>query len=145
MARYIDADVEVSKYVTVWDCDCSDFGEQTVMAVDDLHYLPTADVAPRAEVDELIHKLECLLCHATGSKLSYHTYTLSTMESAVTDYIQECYDEAYDEARAEVAREIFEEIASKQITIVDHVGTMGVVVLLKDIFELKNKYTGESK
>jgi hypothetical protein len=49
MARYIDADVEVSKYVTVWDCDCSEFGEQTVMAVDDLHYLPTADVAPRAE------------------------------------------------------------------------------------------------
>ena len=43
--------------------------------------------------------------------------------------------------RAEVAREIFEEIASKQITIVDHVGTMGVVVLLQDIFELKKKYT----
>ena len=55
MARYIDADLEVSKYVTVWDCDCSEFGKQTVMAVDDLHYLPTADVAPRAEwisVDE---------------------------------------------------------------------------------------------
>ena len=50
MARYIDADLEVSKYVTVWDCDCSEFGKQTVMAVDDLHYLPTADVAPRAEV-----------------------------------------------------------------------------------------------
>ena len=49
MARYIDADLEVSKYVTVWDCDCSEFGKQTVMAVDDLHYLPTADVAPRAE------------------------------------------------------------------------------------------------
>jgi hypothetical protein len=32
------------------------------------------------------------------------------MESAVTDYIQECYDEAYDEARAEVAREIFKAI-----------------------------------
>jgi hypothetical protein len=49
MARYIDADLEVSKYVTVWDCDCSEFGKQTVMAVDDLNYLPTADVAPRAE------------------------------------------------------------------------------------------------
>lgn len=52
MARYIDADLEVSNYVTVWDCDCSEFGKQTVMAVDDLHYLPTADVAPRAEVNE---------------------------------------------------------------------------------------------
>ena len=45
--------------------------------------------------------------------------------------------------KSEVAREIFEDIASKQITIVDHVGTMGVVVLIKDIFELKKKYTGE--
>lgn len=50
MPRYIDADLEVPKYVTVWDCECSEFGKQTVMAVDDLHYLPTADVAPRAEV-----------------------------------------------------------------------------------------------
>jgi hypothetical protein len=50
MARYIDADVEVSDYVTVWDCDCSEFGKQTVMAVDDLKYLPTADVAPKSDV-----------------------------------------------------------------------------------------------
>lgn len=49
MARYIDVDMNVSKYVTVWDCNCSEFGKQTVMAVDDLHYLPIADVAPRAE------------------------------------------------------------------------------------------------
>ena len=49
MARYIDVDMDVSNYVTVWDCNCSEFGKQTVMAVDDLQYLPTADVAPRAE------------------------------------------------------------------------------------------------
>lgn len=49
MARYIDVDINVSNYVTVWDCNCSEFGKQTVMAVDDLQYLPTADVAPRAE------------------------------------------------------------------------------------------------
>jgi hypothetical protein len=52
MARYVDVDMDVSNYVTVWDCDCSEFGKQTVMAVDDLQYLPTADVAPRAEVDK---------------------------------------------------------------------------------------------
>ena len=46
MPRYIEIDnLEVSDYVTVWDCDCSEFGRQTVMAVDDLNYLPTADVA----------------------------------------------------------------------------------------------------
>jgi len=39
--RLIDADEDPSKYVTIWDCDCSEFGKQTVMAVDDLNYLPT--------------------------------------------------------------------------------------------------------
>ena len=38
--RLIDADADPSEYVTVWDCDCSEFGKQTVMAVDDLNYLP---------------------------------------------------------------------------------------------------------
>ena len=39
--RLIDADADPSEYVTVWDCECSEFGRQTVMAVDDLMYLPT--------------------------------------------------------------------------------------------------------
>lgn len=47
MSRYIDIDnIEVDKYVTVWDCNCSEYGRQTVMAVDDLHYLPTVDAQP---------------------------------------------------------------------------------------------------
>ena len=50
MARYIDEDLDVSKYATVWDCDCSEFGRQSVMSVDDLQYLPSADVVPRAEL-----------------------------------------------------------------------------------------------
>ena len=54
----------------------------------------TTDVMPESEVDEpiytdeLIYKLECLLCHATGNRLSKHTYDLRTMESAVTDYVE---------------------------------------------------------
>lgn len=56
------------------------------------HYMP-ADAA--SEVEELIYKLECLLCHATGGKLSKHTYDLRTMESAVTDYVEKCCDEAH--------------------------------------------------
>ena len=58
--------------------------------------------------EELQHKLECLLCHATGNKLSKSTYTLRTMESAVTDYIEDCCREAEEEARAEAIKE-FEE------------------------------------
>lgn len=45
MPRYVNVDnLEVSNYVTVWDCNCSEFGKQTVVSVDDLQYLPTADV-----------------------------------------------------------------------------------------------------
>ena len=97
----------VEKPAEVQEQDISNFSR-------DVHLLKeyiTSDVIPRVEMDDLIYKLECLLCHATGGKLSYHTYPLATMERAVTDYIQECYDEAYAEARAEVAREIVTDIA----------------------------------
>ena len=45
MASYIEVDnLNVSDYVEVWECNCSENGRQVVMAVDDLHYLPTVDV-----------------------------------------------------------------------------------------------------
>ena len=31
---------EIGSYITIWDCDCSEYGEQLVMAVEDLSYLP---------------------------------------------------------------------------------------------------------
>lgn len=51
----------------------------------------------KRKYDEVVLKLECLLCHATGGKLSKHTYTLQKMEYAVTDYIQERCDEAIED------------------------------------------------
>ena len=39
------------------------------------------------EYEEAIYKFECLLCHATGNRLSKHTYSLSVMERAVCDHI----------------------------------------------------------
>lgn len=50
------------------------------------------------ELEETVCKLECLLCHGTGGKLSKSSYTLKTMETAVTDYVQECCDEERKEA-----------------------------------------------
>ena len=50
------------------------------------------------DAEELKHKLECLLCHATGNKLSKSTYSLETMERAVTDYIEDLCREAEEEA-----------------------------------------------
>ena len=49
------------------------------------------------------------------------------------------YNAGYRKA-SDVAREIFEEIESKKMFIKDHVGNMGIVVMLKDIAELKKKY-----
>lgn len=43
--RYVEVEnLEVSDYITVWDCNCSEFEKQLVMAVDDLQSLPAADV-----------------------------------------------------------------------------------------------------
>ena len=53
------------------------------------------------EYEEVVYKLECLLCHATGNKLSKHTYTLGTMEDAVTDHIEDLCNEAAQDALAE--------------------------------------------
>ena len=64
----------------------------------------------RKKYNELIHKLECLLCHATGNLLSKHTYDLRTMENAVTDHINECYDNGYKQAQKDMTEEIFIEV-----------------------------------
>ena len=64
----------------------------------------TLDPAASKEVEQLIYKLECLLCHATGGLLSKHTYDLQTMESVVTDYIEKSCDEARAEVMSEVER-----------------------------------------
>ena len=48
--------------------------------------------------DEVVYKLECLLCHATGGRYSKAGYQLSDMERMVTDYIESCIEEAVEEA-----------------------------------------------
>ena len=47
--RLVDSEEDASKYITIWDCNCSEFGRQTVMAVEDLKYLPTIVQAERSE------------------------------------------------------------------------------------------------
>lgn len=102
--------------------------------------LPTADVAPRAEVDELIYKLECLLCHATGGKLSKHTYDIRTMELAVTDYINEVYSEGMTES----ARNIFYLIEDECLAYPIQEGHPTILVDASCYNELKKKYTEEN-
>lgn len=61
-----------------------------------------------AEIEELTYKLGSLLCHATGSKLSKHTYPLHIMESYVNDTIQDYCEEAKAEAIKEFAERLCE-------------------------------------
>ena len=75
-------------------------------------YLDALDLINRlqAENEELAYKLGCLLCHATGGKLSKHTYPLGTMESYVNYNIQEYCEEAEAEVKAEAYKECIEKV-----------------------------------
>lgn len=117
------------------------------------YYKKSADVAPRAEVEELIYRLECLLCHATGGRLSKHTYDLLTMETAVTDYLDESYcegkEEGYKNAKAEVAAEIFNEITKmffekqRQYENSRQSGKARQMMVARcEVYKLQKKYTG---
>lgn len=63
--------------------------------------------------EELIYKIEYLLCHATGNKFSKYTYTIQEMLSFVDDYIQDCCDEAIEETKANVKSEAIKEFAKE--------------------------------
>lgn len=56
--RLIDSDAEVYGYVETWICDCSGFGRQSVMAVEDIYYLPEIDPETLPIVQELRKELE---------------------------------------------------------------------------------------
>ena len=51
----------------------------------------------RKHYDEIVYKLECLLCHATGGRYSKAGYRLEDMERMVNDYIEDCVSEALEE------------------------------------------------
>lgn len=55
----------------------------------------------RKDYEEVVYKLEYLLCHATGGRLSKASYPLRIMETEVYDYIQRCCDAEVEIALAE--------------------------------------------
>jgi hypothetical protein len=138
MARYIDADVEVSKYVTVWDCDCSEFGEQTVMAVDDLHYLPTADVVPRADFAD--QKARADMC---AEVIARQDKEIEKLQDKVKRYKRYYFHHDYDKMIVEVLDELDRFINSNCIVIKDERGIKGYVTsgIHFAISDFKKKYT----
>ena len=63
--------------------------------------------------EELIYKMEYLLCHATGNKFSKYTYTIQEMISFVDDYIQDCCNEVIEETKATAKSEAIKEFAER--------------------------------
>ena len=138
MPRYIDADIEVSDYVTVWDCDCSEFGRQTVMAVDDLEYLPTSDVVPKSEYDAVVSAVD----NSTKEFLKLHDAyqnqksDYDKLRSLITHKEEQAYNKGFEDA----ARELFEEIENIAI-LNDYLSVKDFYTEHPLIAELKKKYT----
>ena len=65
------------------------------------------------DCEDVIYKLEYLLCNATGNKFSKHTYPIGDMVSYVNDYIQDCCNEAVEEAKEAVKSEAIKEFAER--------------------------------
>ena len=65
------------------------------------------------DCEDVIYKLEYLLCTATGNKFSKHTYPIGDMVSYVNDYIQDCCNEAVEEAKEAVKSEAIKEFAER--------------------------------
>ena len=135
--RYIDADALIEMCKRQIECEWNTIAAPGSWAdafqdfSDLVEQAPTADVVSRSEVEDLIYKFECLLCHSTGGKLSKHTYDLLVMEAVVTDYIQESYEEGYEDGKSNVAGEIIDDLAREGLLNVEPWG----------IANLKKKYT----
>lgn len=89
----------------------------------------------KAEIEELVHKLECLLCHATGGKLSKHSYPLEIMYSFVNDEIQDYCEEA----KAEAVKDLL-------IRLTMHFATYRAEdeIKIKDMFQIIQKFAEET-
>ena len=48
----------------------------------------------RKKYDEVVYKLECLLCHATGGRYSKATYSLNNMCRMVDEHIDRCIEDS---------------------------------------------------
>ena len=70
------------------------------------------------DCEDVIYKLEYLLCNATGNKFSKYTYPIGDMVSYVNDYIQDCCNEAVEEAKEAIKSEAIREFAERLKTLI---------------------------
>lgn len=132
-------------------------------AISFVETLSTADVVPKSEVESIItlnSQLEAEVFEQRKEIVRLHGILLQftdivhkwgaknnidTSEISLVPILQQEADSIIKKANQEYASEIFAEIESKKMFLKDCVGNMGVVVLFKDISELKKKYEVETK
>lgn len=137
MARYIDADKLNRKKKHSFQVQGLPFPKsEWFIKADDLFHAPTADVAPRAEVERLRKELEIAEIFINNRDIE-----LQSMRGAANSYKMR-----YKNAKAEVAMEIFEEIENSISPMLGLEDDKEYVAILATTFaELKNKYTEETK
>ena len=64
----------------------------------------------RKKYNEVVDKLERLLCQATGNLLSKSTYPIEVMEEQAMDYVQRRCDEAVKESDSEKLQYLADQI-----------------------------------
>lgn len=134
MARYIDAD-DLKKIIRANNWSNPAVPDVVCVIID---RSPSADVVPKSEVEKIIGKFECFLCHVTGGRLSKYTYDLRTMETVATDCINETYNDGYAEGGREVAMEFIDAV-DRMLDLVCHMTGIEMTFFGK-YAELKNKY-----
>ena len=144
MARYIDAD-DLKAVIKANDWSNPAVPDVVGIIIDRRQ---TADVVPKSEVERLKRAYEGSQNTIKGltEMIREKNKELTKLETHLElHYGEKSLNNLIAEQRADIAREIFEEIESKKMFLKDCVGNMGVVVLFKDISELKKKYTEEKK
>lgn len=63
MSEYINVNINPADYIEVWEVEDEERGKQLVMAVDDLKYLPPADVKPVVRGVWVFHDCGEATCH----------------------------------------------------------------------------------
>ena len=123
----------------------------TAKAICAIENLPTADVVPKSELEQLKRNLEqcengySQELHLARCQLADAKTEVEKLQKELEIWKQNRFNlfqrlGCYEMAKQKIASEIFEEIESKKMFLKDCVGNMGVVVLFKDISELKDKY-----
>lgn len=141
MPRYIDADSLYRRVKT----HTNPYGKPTldyksgVKVLDMINQEPTADVAPKSEVDKWYHEYH-VIKDALKQEKMYHRGTEKLADKYYTEL---------QTAKSEVAREIFKEIAETCVpetpeecgreTKIGYL--MGVNAFLENILKFKQKYT----